>query len=361
VKVAIIHYWLTSYRGGEKVLSELCKIYPDADIYTHVYDEDNPELREFSGKVKKTFISRLPFAKRWYQKYLPLMPLALEEIDLRGYDLVISSESGPAKGVVVPPGVPHICYCHSPMRYVWDMYPNYSASLGRFGRLLFSFIAHYLRRWDQLNSQQVTRFIANSNFVKARIKSYYNVEASVIFPPVDVKAFDVTESNEDFYLVLGQLVDYKRADIAVEAFNESGKKLVVIGEGEMYQKLSKIAEGNIELRGRVTFSEVKDAMKKCKALVFPGVEDFGIVPVEAMACGKPVIAYGKGGARDTVIDGVTGLFFHSQTAASLNAAIEKFESIYGSFDAQKIREHAENYDSETFVENIVSEINSVIS
>lgn len=360
MKVAIIHYWLVNLRGGEKVLESLCELYPQADIFTHVYvPEKFKESIISKHKITTTFIAKLPFASKYYQTYLPFMPLALEQLDLSGYDLVISSESGPAKGVIVPPGVPHVCYCHSPMRYAWDMYSEYQSKMSKIKRFLTAFFLHYIRRWDQLTAQQVTAFIANSKFVSNRIRSYYGRESIIIYPPVDVDAFDISLENEDYYLVLGQLVDYKRVDLAVKAFNQSGKKLIVIGEGKQLSELEKIAQPNIQLLGHQSFSGIKKYLMKCRALIFPGVEDFGIVPLEAMSCGKPVIAFARGGALDTLIDNVTGVFFYEQTEKSLNKAVVEFEK-YFLVKPHVIRQHAKQFAKESFKINIKSYIDRVI-
>lgn len=360
MKVAIIHYWLINKRGGEKVLEALCEIFPHADIFTHVYQED--KFRESiisKHNIYTTFISKLPFSSKLYQAYLPLMPLALEELDLSGYDLIISSESGPAKGIIPPPGIPHICYCHSPMRYAWDMYGQYKSKMGIVKRIISSPLLHYIRRWDQLTSQQVTSFIANSNFVSSRIKSYYARESCVIHPPVDVTTFDLSNNSEDFYLILGQLVSYKRVDIAIKAFNINQKKLIIIGEGEQLNELKKIAHPNIQFLGYQPFSEIKNYLMKCKALIFPGIEDFGIVPVEAMSCGKPVIAYAKGGALDSIINHETGLLFYEQTEDCLNKAIVDFEEHFSVFP-DKIRQHALSFSKEVFKEKITKHINTYL-
>ncbi|MGO0305868.1 glycosyltransferase [Endozoicomonas acroporae] len=361
MKIAIIHYWLVGVRGGEKVLEAICELYPNTDIFTHVYDSDHfIDSIIYKHNINQSLISKLPFAKRNYQSYLPLMPIALEELDLRGYDLIISSESGPAKGIIPPPGVPHICYCHSPMRYAWDMYHEYKSKAGFLKRMLMPPLMHYLRRWDQATAAQVTQFIANSNFVAKRIKTYYSRDSIVINPPVSFDEFQLSESDGDYYLLLGQLVGYKRADLAVEAFNLSAKKLIVIGDGEQLHDLKKSARANVQILGRQPFSVIKEHLSQCKALIFPGVEDFGIVPLEAMASGRAVIAFKKGGALETVVDGLSGLFFEEQTAQSLNNAILKFETNEHKFNKIEIREHARKFDKDRFKEEFKSLVDKVI-
>jgi glycosyltransferase involved in cell wall biosynthesis len=354
MKVAIVHYWLLNCRGGEKVVEALCELYPEADIYTHVYDADAFKDSVISHhRITESFISKLPFAKKMYQNYLPMMPLALEQFDLSDYDLVISSESGPAKGVIPAPGQPHICYCHSPMRYAWDMYHEYRNRCGWLKRFLMIPLLHYIRRWDQLSSMSVSHFVANSSFVAGRIKSFYHRDADVIHPPVDFDEFQLSgKEPEDYYLLLGQLVPYKKADIAVKAFNESGRRLKIVGEGEQFEELKKLANSNVELLGRQPFGDIKHLLANCKALIFPGVEDFGIVPLEAMASGRPVIAFKKGGALETVKENLSGLFFEEQTEASLNSAIDFFEGQVELFDPQSIRDYVESFSKDNFKRQI---------
>ena len=357
-RTAIIHYWLVNMRGGERVLEALCELYPEADIYTHVLDEDAISSFLRQRNIKTTFINRLPWAKKLYQAYLPLMPLALEQLNLSGYDLVISSESGPAKGVIVGPNTLHVCYCHSPMRYLWDMHSDYLIDASLPVRLLFPLLAHYLRIWDRHSALGVDRFIANSAFVAKRIQKCYRREAEVIPPPAAVEEFYIAEEKDDYYLLFGQLVKYKRADLAIEAFNRLGKRLVVIGDGEMLSKLKSMANGNIEFLGKQPFGQVKHYLAHCQALIFPGVEDFGIVPVEAMASGRPVIAFAAGGVMETVRENVTGLFFHQQTPESLIEAIERFEHSQAQFDPLAIRCHAESFSKELFKRRIADFIGS---
>lgn len=326
LKVALIHYWLVGMRGGEKVLEALCHLFPQADIFTHVVDPRriSPALK--SHTIYETSIARLPFARRAYQSYLPLMPRALEALDVSGYDLVISSEAGPAKGVIVPPSVPHLCYCHSPMRYIWDQYPIYRAQAGPLRKSVMPFFAHRLRQWDVTSAARVDHFVANSHLVAARIKKYWRRDSAVLAPPVDINAFQPAPDIEDYYLWVGTLAAYKRPDLAIEAFGRLKKKLIVIGGPDKTARgLAKTAAPNVSFLGEADFETVKEHMAKCRALIFPGEEDFGIVPVEVMASGRPVIAFGKGGVLDSVVDGKTGLFFKEQSVSSLVAAVEAFE------------------------------------
>jgi glycosyltransferase involved in cell wall biosynthesis len=332
MKVAIVHFWLVGMRGGEKVLESLCRMFPDADIYTHIAIPENLSDTIRRHKITETFIARLPFARKWYPRYLPLMPLALESLDLTEYDLIISSEAGPAKGIVPGPNATHVCYCHSPMRYIWDQQHVYQKSAGWLTRKLMPFAAHYLRVWDSVSAMRVDLFLANSEHVANRIRKYYRREAEVIHPPVAVDEFEPVQRSEleDYYLWCGELVRYKRPDVAIEAFNANGLPLIVIGDGEERERLEKIAKPNITFLGKAPFAALKHHMARCKALVFPGEEDFGIVPLEVQASGRPVIALARGGALETVVEGKTGVFFHQSTVASLNAAIADFEqSILG--------------------------------
>lgn len=364
MKVAIIHYWWLSNRGGEAVCSALAEIYPNADLFIHVCNEDivRKSLPEsFKGQIKTTFISRLPGVKKHYQKYLPLMPLALEQLNLSAYDLIISSESGPAKGVITRPDAVHICYCHSPMRYVWDMYHEYRSTAGRVVKLLFPFIAHYLRIWDRLSADRVDHFIANSKFITSRIKKFYRREADVIYPPVNTTEFSHDQERGDFYLYLGQLVPYKKADLAVDAFNKLGLPLVVVGEGELLEALKSSAGDNVTLMGRQPFPVIKDLLERCRGLIFPGVEDFGIVPVEAMAAGAPVIAFAKGGALETVIHGHTGVHFHEQSVEALIAAVQQVESGQFVFTPSHLHEHAAGFDKSVFKQKIKNFVDKALS
>jgi glycosyltransferase involved in cell wall biosynthesis len=350
VKVAIVHYWLVDRRGGERVVEALCELYPQADLFTNVYDPA-PFAGTLSGHtVRTTFVNSLPFARRLLEPYLPLMPIALEQLDLRGYDLVISSESGPAKGVIVAPDVLHVCYCHSPMRYAWDLYVDYLREAGFFKRLAMRPLLHYLRVWDQASAQRPDLIIANSAHTRARVLKYWRRDAEVIPPPVDVARFARTNvSTGEYYLCAGQLMTYKRVDLAVTAFNELGLPLVVAGAGPQLDALKKQANANVTFLGWTPDDELTRTIAGCKALVFPGEEDFGIVPVEAMAAGRPVIAFRRGGALDSVIEGVTGVFFDTQSTASLVDAVRRFEVEQGSYDPERIARHAREFDRAHFL------------
>ena len=356
LRVALVHYWLVNMRGGEKVLEALCELFPQAVIYTHVYDPQavSPIIRRH--RVITTSVQRLPFARRHYQKYLGFMPQALEQLDLRDYDLVISSESGPAKGVLTTPATTHVCYCHTPMRYLWDMYPEYYARSGWLTRAVMRPVLHRMRQWDLASSFRVDRFVANSAFVASRIAKHYRREAEVIHPPVDVDGFAVSTSHDGFYLCLGQLVGYKRIDLAVEAFRElPDHRLVIIGEGRIGS-----LPPNVRALGRRSFAEVKDHLQRCRALIFPSEEDFGIVPVEAMACGKPVLAYGRGGALESVVDGVTGLHFAEQSAHALRDTVLRFEAESDLFDPARIRAHALGYGRDVFDRKMLAFLESAL-
>jgi glycosyltransferase involved in cell wall biosynthesis len=361
MKVALVHYWLVGMRGGEAVLEALCEMYPSADIFTHVVRPDRISETIKKHAIKTSFIARLPFADRYYQKYLPLMPLALEQFDLRDYDLVISSESGPAKGVLTSPDTIHICYCHTPMRYVWNMYLEYQQSAGVGVRHLMPWIMYRMRQWDFISAARVDAFVANSENVARRIRKFYRREATVIHPPVDVQAFQPASKREDFYLYVGQLVSYKRVDLAIDACNRLGRSLVIIGDGEQRAALQKRAGPTIQFLGRTSPQQLRDSYARCRAVLFPGEEDFGIVPLEASASGTPVIAFAKGGALETVVDRVTGVFFDEQSSGSLIDAIVDFEKIEHRFQTQQMVAHAAEFSKEQFKQQIAAFIKEQVS
>lgn len=356
MKVALVHYWLVTMRGGEKVLESLCKMFPQADIYTNVYNPDAVSDIIKSHKVYTTKINKYPFAKKLYQKYMPFMPKALMDLDLTGYDLIISSESGPAKGVCPAPDAFHICYCHTPMRYLWDMYHEYFSKSNPLVRFFMKKMIPSLRLWDVTSSNLVDCFVANSHYVAARIKRYYQRDAKIIYPPCAIEKYlDNPRNPQDFYIFFGQLVGYKRADIAIEACIKSGRKIVVIGDGKSKKAAEYKKSGLVTFTGRVSDEAIADYLSKAKALLFPGIEDFGIIPVEANAAGCPVLAYKKGGALDSVKENVTGLFFEEQTADSLIECIDKFEQNEAAFSNRKhYKDHVQQFSEEEFIKGINS-------
>ena len=349
MKIAIIHDWLVTNAGAEKVLKAILEIYPKADIFSLVdFLDETQREKILSGKYAKTsFIQNLPFAKTYFRNYLPLFPKAIESFDFNGYDLLISSSWAVAKGIKKNDKQIHICYCHTPIRYAWDLYDEYTYNLKQPKKFLVKQSLNYIRRWDLNSINRVDDFIANSNFVAERIKRIYGRDSRVIYPPVDIDKFTLYENKEDFYLTASRLVPYKKTKLIVEAFNEmSNKKLVVIGIGEEYNEIKKIAKSNIEILGYQSDEVLKDMMQRAKGFVYAAVEDFGIVPIEAMACGTPVIALDDGGTAETVIDGVNGVHFKRQVKEDIIEAIERFETLF--FDSKRISEYTESFSISRF-------------
>jgi glycosyltransferase involved in cell wall biosynthesis len=355
-KVAVVHYWLVSMRGGEAALESILEIFPDADVYTHVYDKKNISPAINRHRVFTSSVNRLPFASKLYKMYMPLMPSALLEFDLRDYDLVISSEAGPAKGVTVSPDAFHLCYCHSPMRYLWDMYHEYFNGASIFFRFFMKMLVPRLRVWDVMSANLVDRFIANSAYTAKRIKRYYNRDAEIVFGPAAIEKYTgVPRDIKDYYLVLGQIAENKRVDIAVDACVALGKKLVVAGGGQTGRLRKRAAGGLVTFTGRVSDEEAVRLLSQARALLFPGIEDMGLVPVEAAAAGCPVIAYRKGGAIDTVEENVTGIFFDEQSASSLSEAIRRFETVEGGFtDRAGFTAFAQRFSKDAFKERVLN-------
>lgn len=345
-KTLLVHYWLVNRRGGEAVLEAIGRLHPHADLLTNVVDPEVTFGSLKSMSLKTTFVNRLPGARKVYPAYMPLMPLALEGFDANDYDLIISSEAGPAKWVVPRPEAKHICYCHSPMRYVWDQRHTYMDKLPALLRPFGHMAAHGLREADILSAARVTHFVANSQFVKKRIEQYYRRDADVIHPPVDVDRFTSAEA-EDFYLCAGQVVSYKRIELAVEACTRLNRRLIIAGGGNT-KKLQAIAGPTVTFLGKIDNDQMHDLMRRCRALLFPGLEDFGIVPVEVMASGRPIIAYGRGGALDSVEEGVSGLLFKAQTVEALSQAIEAFEAEEASFTAERCQRSARRFARDVF-------------
>jgi len=356
MKMCFIHDWLTTYGGAELVLKSLLEVWPGTPIYTLVYDKKGQCADIINAtKVTGSFINRLPFARRKHRAYLPLMPLAIEQLDLSGYDLVISDSHAIAKGVITGPDQLHISYIHTPIRYAWDLQNQYlaHANLTRgFKGLLAKSLLHYIRMWDMRTVSGVDFYISNSAYIARRIWKLYKREAVVIHPPVEIERFKVREEKEDFYLTISRLVPYKKVDLIVEAFARMpDKRLKVIGAGPELKALRRKASQNIEFLGFQSDPVVEDTLQRARAFIFAAEEDFGIVPVEAQACGTPVIAFGKGGALETVIEGRTGIFFPEQTPESLIQAVGSFES-QPKLDSKKIRQHAEGFSKTRFKEEI---------
>ncbi len=353
MKTAIVHDWLITYGGAERVLEEMLAVFPEADLFA-LYDFIPSNQRGFirHKRVTTSFLQRFPLAKRKYRSYLPLMPLAVEQFDLSGYDLVISSSFAVAKGVITGPDQLHVCMCYSPMRYAWDLTHQYLRESGLTKgpkSWLARYMLHRLRLWDHRTAVGVDSFIAISEYIAKRINKVYGRSSTVIYPPVDVETYRPDGPKEDFYLTASRMVPYKKIDTIVEAFaGLPDRRLIVIGDGPDMKKIKAKAASNVTLMGYQPPEALRHYMQKAKAFVFAAEEDFGIVPVEAQACGTPVIAFGKGGARETVIEGVTGMFFHHQTPDAVIAPVKEFETAGHRFDPEVIRRHALRFSRERF-------------
>ena len=352
LKVAIVHEWFVDYSGSERVVEQMLQLFPQADLYAQVEFLPN-DLRDFirNKKVTTSFIQKLPFARTKYRTYLPLMPLAVEQFDMSDYDLILSSSHAVAKGVITGPDQIHICYCHSPMRYAWDLTHQYLRESG-LNRGLRGWIAklmlHYIRQWDSRSANSVDEFIANSNFIARRIWKTYRRKAVVINPPVDTNDFKLCAEKDNYYLTVSRFVPYKKIDLIVNAFTKMpSRKLIVIGEGPDFNKINVRAGSNITFLGYQPGGILKDYMQRARAFVFAAEEDFGIVPVEAQACGTPVIAYGKGGSLETILNNETGVFFYEQKVDSIVEAVNRFEKM-GRFNHKYIRENSLRFSVERF-------------
>ncbi len=360
VKTAIVHDWLVTYAGAERALEQILVLYPDADLYSLV-DFIPQDQRTFilNKQVKTSFLQSFPFAKKKYRSYLPFMPLAIEQFDLSAYDLVISSSHAVAKGVLTHDRQLHICYCYTPMRYAWDLHQQYlhESGLDRgLKGMIARIILHYVRMWDVASANRVDHYIAISHYISRRIQKVYDKEATVIYPPVDIDTFVPSTKKEGYYLTASRMVPYKKVKLIVESFSRMpDKKLIVIGDGPDYAKIRSVAGKNIELLGYQPSSVLKDYMQKARAFVYAAEEDFGIVTVEAQACGTPVIAFGRGGSLETVNpigneehSAPTGVFFTEQTIESLQNAVSIFEKNGDAFDGKQIRENALLFNAERF-------------
>jgi glycosyltransferase involved in cell wall biosynthesis len=359
MKIAFVHDYLNQMGGAEKVLEQCCQIFPDAPVYTSIFDKSKVSSIIGGLDIRSSFIQRLPFLEKHFKKYLPLYPMAFEQIKLSGYDVVLSMSSAFAKGISLEPGTLHINYCHTPMRFVW-MFESYDEKekIPFYYKPLLLPILERLKKWDLEKNKNVHKFIANSTTVKERIKQFYDRDSDIIYPPVDIERFKPSGPAKDYFLIVSRLREYKRIDLAVSACTELGLPLKVIGTGTAERKLKKIAGPMVEFLGYRNDEEVLRYVQQCKAFIFPGEEDFGIAPIEAQAAGKPVIAYGDGGALDTIIDGETGLFFKQQSVDALKSAITKFESM--TFDPDKCQLNAARFSNSHFKTAIANYIDQAL-
>ncbi len=370
MRIAIVHDWLTVYAGAERALEQLLLLYPQADLFCICdFLPDNQRHFLHGRKPKTTFIQNLPKAKSYYRHYLPLMPLAIEQHDLSEYDLVISSSHAVAKGVLTGPDQTHVCYTYTPIRYAWDLQHQYLKESGLvtgFKAMLAKIILHYIRIWDLRTVNGVDQFVGISDFIKRRIKKVYARQAEVVYPPVDIKGFNLQTEKQDYYVTASRMVPYKKIDLIVEAFSRMpDKKLIVIGDGPEMNKIAALARtSNIQLLGYQPYEVLKDHLQKAKAFVFAAEEDFGIAPLEAQACGTPVIAFGKGGACETIrgldAEKPTGVFFQKQTVTELVAAVEQFEKNARNISPLWCRENAERFSTENFKKNFSNVVESVL-
>lgn len=355
LKVALVHDWLVGRGGGERVLYDIHTLFPDAPIYTLVYDQDKAPEWCKECDIRTTYIQKWPGAKSHHKLLLSFMPKAWEALDLTEYDLVISCCASCCKGVITRPDALHVCYSFSPTRYVWDLYYDYLENTNAIKRFFMKRMIHKVRLWDFQAAQRVDHFAADSNFVGSRIKKYYRRDFTTIYPGTRINEYPITEMPDDYYLVVTRFVRYKRVDLAIEACNQLKKKLVVIGSGgEEEERLKKLAGDTVEFLGRVSDEEMERYYSRAKAFLFPGIEDYGITPVEAMSAGVPVLAFGKGGALETVQDGKTGLYFHDQTVSGLVHCIEEFERNGVAYSRQQIHDYSLNFSDEIFKGNFTN-------
>jgi glycosyltransferase involved in cell wall biosynthesis len=353
-KIAIIHDWLVTFAGAEKVLEMIVKTFPKADIYTTIYFLPEDQAKFMKGrKVYTTFLQRIPLIKKLYRNFLFIMPYALKRFNLSGYDLILSSSHAVAKGVTSSQNQLHISYIHTPMRYAWELQEQYLQDFKYSNKMtapFLRFLLKQLRRWDVENSDGVTHFIANSKYIQKRVSDYYNRDSIVIYPPVDIKKFSLSKERENYFITASRLVPYKKINLIAEAFQALPEmKLIIIGDGPERKCINAFSSSNIDVRGYVDDKTMIRLFQKAKAFIFAAKEDFGILPLEAQACGTPVIAYGEGGALETVVDGSTGIFFYQQTVSSIIDAVNEFESVQSIFNPSNIREHARSFSPDQFL------------
>ena len=375
LRVAIVHHWFVSRAGGERVVETIASVFPSADVFTLFLDKQKLPVSLQKHKITTSFLDKIPAAQKIHRHFLPLYPLAVEMLDLSGYDLVISSDSGPMKGVLTDPHSTHICYCHSPMRYLWDGYSAYHRAMSPLAQTLFGITSHYVRNWDYSAAQRVDHFIANSRYVSGRIRKYYRRDSTIIHPPIDTSHGYLASKHDNYYLAVGRLVPYKRTDLLIEACHQLGRKLVIVGDGPERQRLEKNSPRNVEFLGELSDAELISAYANCRALLFAADEDFGMVPLEAQSYGRPVIAFGKGGSLETVrgpyapiVKQVaeenptnTGVFFRKQTVDSLTEAVLSFESCEEIFLPLRIQLHARKFDTSVFLDRMRTYINGVLT
>lgn len=361
LRVAIVAEELTQLGGAERVLDAIMEIFPNAPIYTLVWDKEKTQHKYDKFDVRPSFIQKLPFGVKKYKWYLPLMPAAIEAFNLKDFDLIISSSSALIKGVKTNKNQIHICYCHTPTRYLWSDSEEYlkTAPAPGFLKPFVKFVFKFLRQWDLKASKRPDFYIANAKNIQAKIKKYYGRDSTVIYPSVESKNFKISRTIGDYYLLLARLEPYKKADLVIEAFNQSSKKLVIVGSGTKKEEWQKMSGPNIKFTGRLSDEDLVKYYSECLAFIHPQEEDFGITPLEAMASGRPVIAYKKGGALETIIEGETGEFFYPQTVEALQKLLQDFNP--EKYNPQKIREHALTFDKSIFKEKLIEYIISIIS
>jgi len=363
MRVAIVHHWFLAHRGGERVVDALCELLPQADIYTLFCDSQSRSTVVSKHKMHTSFLNQIIGSRHFYRQLLPLYPVAVKSLNLSGYDLVISSDAGPVKGVFTDSEALHICYCHSPMRCLWDAHRSYCAAMSCVPGIAFRLCSSFVRDWDYRAAQRVKYFVSNSHNVASRVRRYYGRDSAVIYPPVDTHRGVIRDSVDDFYLAVGRLVPYKRTDLVIKACSRLGRRLVVVGDGPELRSLHRYAGPSIKFLCDVTDDQLWQLYSRCRALIIAADEDFGISPVEAQACGRPVIAYGKGGVLETIVDwktaagsstshmtsSPTGIFFSDQSVDSVMDAILRFEPIERHFMPECIRAHATQFDKAMFM------------
>ena len=374
LRVAIVHHWFITRAGGERVFDTISNIFPAADVFTLFLDKQRFQPALHKHKITTSFLDKIPAAQKLHRHFLPFYPLAVEMLDLSGYDLVISSDSGPMKGVLTDPHSTHICYCHSPMRYLWDGYSAYLRSMSPLAKTFFGITSHYVRNWDYSAAQRVDHFIANSQYVSGRIRKYYRRDSTVIHPPIDTSRGYLAGNHENYYLAVGRLVGYKRTNILIDACRKLGRKLVIVGDGPERKKLERTSPKNVEFVGELDDAALRRVYAHCRALLFAADEDFGMVPLEAQSYGRPVIAFAKGGSLETVRgiyapvtqqnteegNPITGVFFREQTADSLSDAITSFEASEELFLPSQIQSYARKFDTSIFIARLKNYIISAI-